>query len=136
MPIKVVDLAEMAEQPDARRTNLINGPHFNAWFHIYHNPGQHDEMHCHNADQVFYCISGECTMHFPDGSKEVLTPGKVALITGGSFYQLENSGTEKMVMMGCRSVSQEAISTIGYESRKEIFPREKSDPPRAAAILV
>ena len=73
MPIKVVNLLEMAAGPDAKRTNLINGPRFNAWFHIYKRPGQHDEMHCHNADQTFYCIEGECTMHFPDGGKEVLS---------------------------------------------------------------
>ena len=69
MPIKVVDLQGMAEQPDAQRTVLMNGLHFNAWFHIYKRAGQHDEMHCHNADQTFYCIEGECTMHFPDGGK-------------------------------------------------------------------
>ncbi len=136
MPIKVVDLVDMAGQPDAQRTPLINGPHFHAWFHIYKRPGQHDEMHCHNADQTFYCIEGECTMHFPDGGKAVLTPGKVALITGGSFYQLENTGSGKMVMLGVRSVSQEAAQTISYETRKEIYPKEDHTPPRGSAILV
>lgn len=29
-------------------------------------------MHCHNADQTFYVIEGECTMHFPDGGKAVM----------------------------------------------------------------
>jgi hypothetical protein len=47
-------------------------------------------MHCHNADQTFYVIDGECTMHFPDGGKAVLKPGQAALITGRSFYQLEH----------------------------------------------
>ena len=136
MPIKVVDLKEMAGQPDARRTSLINGPRFNAWFHIYKQPGQHDEMHCHNADQTFYCIEGECTMHFPDGSKEVLRPGMVALITGGSFYQLENTGDAEMVMLGVRGGSQEAVQTISYETRQEIFPREDRTPPQGTAILV
>ena len=136
MPIKVVNMLDMAEQPDAQRTNLINGPHFNAWFHIYKQPGQRDEMHCHNADQVFYCISGECSMHFPDGTKDVLRPGMVALVTSGSFYQLENSGTEKMVMLGCRALCEEAIQTISYESRQELFPRENHTPPRGTKILV
>ncbi len=136
MPIKTVDLLEMAAQPEARRTPLIDGPRFAAWFHIYKNPGQHDEMHCHNADQVFYCISGECTMHFPDGSKSVLRPGMAALITAASFYQLENSGTGNMVMLGARASSEEAIQTIGYETRKELFPRENTTPPRGTSILV
>ncbi|MSQ27376.1 MAG: cupin domain-containing protein [Dehalococcoidia bacterium] len=136
MPIKVVDLMEMAAGPDAKRTNLINGPRFNAWFHIYQRPGQHDEMHCHNADQTFYCIGGECTMRFPDGGTSVLRPGMVALITGGSFYQLENSGSEPMVMLGVRGASEQAVQTIGYESREELFPREDKAPPRGTSILV
>jgi len=136
MPIKVVDLLAMAAQPDARRTNLINGPHFNAWFHIYQRPGQRDEMHCHNADQTFYCISGECTMHFPDGGTARLKPGMVALITGGSFYQLENSGQEPMVMLGCRALSEQAIQTISHATREELFPRADTTPPRGTTILV
>jgi hypothetical protein len=31
--------------------------------HYYPNPGEKDDMHCHNADQTFYLIAGECTMH-------------------------------------------------------------------------
>ena len=135
MPIKVVDLKEMAAAPSPKRTVLINGPRFHAWFHPYLKPGQRDEMHCHNADQTFYCIDGECTMHFPDGSTQVLRPGMVALITGGSFYQLENSGDGPMIMMGNRSGSSEEISTIGYESRQELFPKN-GPPPRGTQILV
>ena len=29
------------------------------------NPATKTTMHCHNADQTFYVIDGECTMHFP-----------------------------------------------------------------------
>ena len=80
MPIKVVDLKEMARQEHPKRTVLINGPRLHAWFHPYLAPGQKDEMHCHNQDQTFYCIEGECTMSFPDGTKSVLRPGMVAQI--------------------------------------------------------
>ena len=37
-------------------------------------------------------------MRFPDGGKAVLKPGQAALITGGSFYQLENTGSGPMIM--------------------------------------
>jgi len=136
MPIQIVDLTAMAQEPDARRTDLINGPRFNAWFHIYKKPGQRDQMHCHNADQVFHVVSGECTMHFPDGGKSVIKPGMAALITGGSFYQLENSGTEPMVMLGVRGRDRETIQTIGFESRQELFPHEPQEPPKHTTILV
>ena len=32
MPIKIVDLKEMARQPEPKRTVLINGPRLHAWF--------------------------------------------------------------------------------------------------------
>jgi mannose-6-phosphate isomerase-like protein (cupin superfamily) len=85
-------------------------------------------MHCHNADQSFYVIEGECTMHFPDGGAAVLKPGMAATITGGSFYQLENTGTDAMVLMGNRSGPSEAIKHINYELRrdlKELSPEER-----------
>ncbi|HVO96043.1 MAG TPA: cupin domain-containing protein, partial [Terriglobales bacterium] len=94
-------------------------PRFHAWMH-YYKPGQKDEMHCHNADQTFYVIDGECTMHFPDGGKAVLKPGQAALISGGSFYQLENTGDRPMIMMGNRSGPAEKIQIISYETRKDI----------------
>src|SRR3546814_5487380 len=51
---------------------------------------QKDDMHCHNADQTFVVLDGECTMSFPDGGKVTLKPGQAALITGGSFYTLRS----------------------------------------------
>ena len=137
MPIKFVDLKEMGRRPDADRTPLINGPHFHSWFHIY-KPGQADEMHCHNADQTFYMIDGECTMSFPDGSESVLTPGMAALITGGSFYKLENRASVPMVMMGVRGRASETTKTILYDTREElIHPGQvKGDAPQATTILV
>ncbi len=109
MSIDFVDMDELARNHKKRKV-VMNTPRFHAWFHYrYPNPGDIDDMHCHNADQTFYVIDGECTMHFPDGSKKVLKPRMAALITGGSFYQLENSGKGPMVMMGNRSGSTEEV---------------------------
>ena len=140
MPIKVVDLKEMASQPDARRKTLVNGPNFNAFFHIYLKPGQKDEMHCHNADGTFYLIDGECTMHFPDGGAAVLKPGMCGLITGGSFYQLENTGDGPMVLLGHHMRPSEDMKTILHETRKELVrpgqENGKGTPPKSTTILV
>jgi hypothetical protein len=59
-------------------------------------------------------------MHFPDGGKAVLEPGMAALITGGSFYMLENSGDGSMIMMGNRSGNQSNIKHINYDTRKDL----------------
>ena len=53
----------------------------------------------------------------------VLKPGMAALITGGSFYRLENSGESPMIMMGNRSGPAEKIQIIDYVTRKDIRNR-------------
>jgi mannose-6-phosphate isomerase-like protein (cupin superfamily) len=118
MSIEFVNMHELAKEK--KRKNIMNTPRFHAWHH-YYPPGKTDEMHCHNADQTFIVIEGECTMTFPDGNKKLLTPGMVAMVTGGSFYQLENTGSGPMIMMGNRSGPQETLKTISYETGKEII---------------
>ena len=81
MGIEVIDLIEMAHT-EKKRKNVFNTPRFHAWMH-YYKPGQKDSMHCHNADQTFVVLDGECTMSFPDGGKVTLKSGQAALITGG-----------------------------------------------------
>lgn len=119
MAIKVINPVEVALR-EKRRTVVMNTRKLHAWVHYYPNPGDHDDMHCHNEDQVFTCFDGQCTMHFPDGTKEVLDPGMAALINGGSFYQLENTGSGPMILMGHRSGSQETTKIIDYKTRQDI----------------
>lgn len=125
MPVEIVNMIEVAHQ-EKRRKNIFNTPRFHAWMH-YYSPGKKDNMHCHNADQTFYVIDGECTMSFPDGGKAVLTPGMAATITGGSFYQLENTGSGPMIMMGNRSGSTETLQKIDYATRKNTHERRVAE---------
>ena len=118
MAIEIVDMVELAYK-EKQRKKIFNTPRFHAWMH-YFKSGQKDQLHCHNADQTFYVIEGECTMNFPDGGKALLKPGMAALITGGSFYQLENTGSGPMIMMGNRSGPSEKIQIIDYMTRKDI----------------
>ena len=66
-------------------------------------------------------------MRFPDGGRVVLKPGQAALITGGSFYQLENAGCEPMITMGNRSGAAEKIQIISHETRKDIRRQVQAD---------
>ncbi len=118
MGIEIVNLLEMGKKEEKRKT-IFYTPRFHAWMH-YYSPGKKDEMHCHYADQTFYVIEGECTMRFPDGGTAVLKSGMAALSTGGSFYQLENTGTGPMIMMGNRSGPAEKIQIISIETRQDI----------------
>src|SRR5438093_11296027 len=118
MPIEVMDMVEMAKE--GKRKVIFNTKKFHAWVHVYPEPGDKDDMHCHNADQTFYVIDGECTMHFPDGGKAVMKPGMVPTITGGSFYKLQNTGAAPLVLTRNLSVPSEPIQHINYLLRKYI----------------
>ena len=119
MAIEIINVVELGKQ-EKKRTKVMTTRKMHAWVHYYPNPGDHDEMHCHNQDQTFICFEGQCTMHFPDGGKEVLDPGMASLITGGSFYQLENPGEGARIMMGNRSGHQDETKIIDYVTRKEL----------------
>jgi len=127
MAITVINPKEIALR-EKKRTVVMNTRKLHAWVHYYPNPGDHDEMHCHNEDQVFTCFEGQCTMHFPDGTSQALDPGMAALINGGSFYKLENTGAGPMIMMGHRSGSQDTVKIIDYVTRKDI--RAEGKEPR------
>ncbi len=118
MAIEIIDTHEVAHR-EKKRTVVMNTRKLHAWVHYYANRGDHDNLHCHNEDQTFFCIEGQCTMRFPDGGEAVLKPGMAALITGGSFYQLENTGDGPMVLMGNRSGSQDTIKHIDYKTRED-----------------
>jgi hypothetical protein len=48
-----------------------------------------------------------------------MKPGMTALIEGGSFYRLENTGTGPMIMMGTRTGPNSANKHINYESGED-----------------
>ena len=120
MAIRIVDTLEVARQ-NKKRTQIMDTRKMHAWVHYYPNPGDHDDLHCHPGDQTFMCLDGECTMSFPDGGKAIMKPGMVALIEGGSFYRLENTGSGPMVLMGTRTGPSSANKHINYDTRKDIL---------------
>lgn len=136
MKITIVDLKEMAAQKGRQRKTLMNGPRFHTWLNVY-EPGQEDELHCHNADQTFYLVEGECTMRFPDGTETVMQPGQVALMPGGQFYQLANVTQEKVVLLGTRALSSEKSLKIDHATRKPVdYGHGPRPEPTGTRILV
>lgn len=125
MAIEIIDAKELAQQ-NRKRTVLMATRKMHSWL-IYYEPGRHDEMHCHNNDQVFHMISGECNMSFPDGGVAVLKPGMSALITAGSFYRLENRTDEPMVLLGARTGAREDNQHILYATREDIRAKKRAE---------
>ena len=136
MPIKTVDIAGKAEDHPGGGVRLLNGPNFQAWFNVY-PAGRSGRMHCHNADETLCVLEGQLTVHDPDGAKWVLDRGMAALITGGSYYRLENTGDGPLVFMGHNSKPTETMRTVEYDTRKpDGRDRGDSVPPRHTTILV
>lgn len=72
------------------------------WIHG-DDPGTQGPMHRHTADEIFYCVQGECTFTLAGGRREKLKPGMVVFIPKDDYYQLENTGEEYMILLGMRS---------------------------------
>jgi mannose-6-phosphate isomerase-like protein (cupin superfamily) len=48
-------------------------------------------------------VRGECTIHFPNGESEKLRTGMVVTIPKEQLYQLHNTGSEDMILLGTRA---------------------------------
>jgi len=61
--------------------------------------GVNDEMHCHpGSDHTFFVVEGECTMKFLKGGEAHLTQHQGVHVPAGYFYQLNNTGTGRLVL--------------------------------------
>ena len=134
MAIEICDVVGLAHERKKRKV-IMDTRKMHAWMHYYPNPGDHDDLHCHPGDQTFLVLEGECTMSFPDGGKAVIKPGGVALIEGGSFYQLENTGDKPLVLMGTRTGPNSANQHINYETGKDMRGVRGSREDRAGAHI-
>jgi mannose-6-phosphate isomerase-like protein (cupin superfamily) len=81
---------------------LANTDDSHVWIHGDY-PGTQGPMHRHTADEIFYCVQGECTFTLDRGRRKTLKPGMVVFIPKGDFYKLENTGTEYLILLGMRS---------------------------------
>jgi len=130
MAIEIVDVTGLARDVKKRKV-IMNTRKMHAWEHYLAEPGDHTDMHCHPGDQTFMVLEGECTMRFPDGGESVMKPSVVALIEGGSFYQLVNTHDGPTVLMGTRTGPNAANQHINHETRENT--RAPSD--REAKVL-
>jgi mannose-6-phosphate isomerase-like protein (cupin superfamily) len=85
---------------------LFSSDNYHVWMHIDSEPGKKGPMHKHSADEIFYCVQGECTIHFPNGDSEKLKEGMLVVLPKDQFYQLHNTGSENMILLGSRGESQ------------------------------
>ena len=119
MGIQIINPKEIALK-EKKRTVVMNTRKLHAWVHYYPNPGDHDELHCHNEDQVFTCFEGECTMRFPDGGSAVLKPGHGGADHRRLVLPAREHRPGHMILMGHRSGNQDNVMIIDYVTRQDI----------------
>ncbi|MBV9120398.1 MAG: cupin domain-containing protein [Chloroflexi bacterium] len=138
---KTVDVVETGNRGGFVHTVLMDGPKFHTWI-LLMEAGQRDEMHCHNADETFYCVQGNGHIVYLDQPPAELKAGTVALIPGGQFYALDNStATERMILLGNRALTYLADKTIIHATKqRHLWPGQDPlvDPPlpQGTSILV
>lgn len=117
MAVQFIDLVKEEELDLGHSKKVLFGTeHFHTWIHGDW-PGTKGPMHKHTADQFFYCVQGECTFHFPDGSKQAVGPGKMMIIPKEHLYQLDNTGNEYMILLGARA---EAAAKPRFSPKDEV----------------
>jgi len=98
---KVVDADKEARWGSPTGRNYV-GATASERLHIALNcyePGINDEMHCHpGSDHTFFVVEGECTMKFLKGGEARLTQHQGVHVPAGYFYQLNNTGKERLVL--------------------------------------
>ena len=129
MPAEFIDILKM-EQLDIGHSKkvLFSSDHFHTWVHGDY-PGTKGPMHKHTADQQFYCVQGQCTFHFPDAPSRALNPGMLVTIPAGQPYQLDNTGSEYMILLGARAepAGNPRFSAVGNEVGHGDFAKRNLD---------
>lgn len=132
MAVQFFDLLKEEELEIGHSKKVIfSSDHFHTWVHG-DCPGTKGPMHSHTADQIFYCVQGQCTFHFPDGSSRAIDPGQLVLIPKGHHYQLDNTGDEYMILLGGRAepAGKPRFGTKGQEVGENDFAEKHRDQIR------
>lgn len=128
MSAKFVDVQNYPLLPTGHSKKVLHdGDHFHVWIHG-DMPGTIGPMHRHTADQIFYCLQGECTFHFPEEPSQKLTPGMVVIVPKGQFYQLDNTGEQYMILLGSRA---EKMGNPRFGKKNEVVTEGGKIPEKA-----
>ncbi len=84
------------------RQDLFASGHFHTWAQGV-PPGTTSKMHKHPVDEQLYCVTGQGSISFDDGSSGPLVTGMLVKIPAHQLYQLHNpAGHPHMVLLASR----------------------------------
>jgi mannose-6-phosphate isomerase-like protein (cupin superfamily) len=125
MVASVIDLINYPPLPPSHGKKVFHdAAGFHVWMHA-DRPGEKGPMHTHTAAEIFYCVQGTCTFHFREQASQAMKPGMLIIIPKGHFYQLENNGSDYLILLGTRA---EAAQLPRFDPQRSIVREGGSIP--------
>ena len=91
------------EMAKAKRNNRLFGTdNFRSWL-LYFVPGDGTDMHYHANPESFFVVSGNGVVKGLKGDERPIKKNEIVFLAAKDYYQLTNTGTEPLVLLGNRS---------------------------------
>ena len=96
------DTIKQAENENKRFVPLFGNETFRSWI-LYFRPGEHTDMHYHLSPETFLVLSGKASVKGLKGEERVIEKNGIVFLHAKGYYQITNTGTEPLVLVGNRS---------------------------------
>jgi mannose-6-phosphate isomerase-like protein (cupin superfamily) len=96
------DRIDTAKNENKRFVPLFGNDSFRSWM-LYFRPGEHTDMHYHMSPETFLVLEGQATVKGIKGEERIIKKNEIVFFDAKDYYQLINTGTEPLVLVGNRS---------------------------------
>jgi mannose-6-phosphate isomerase-like protein (cupin superfamily) len=99
--MELANLDEMIAQKK-RKIDLFGTDNFRCWM-LNFAPGDGTDMHYHANPETFLVLSGSGSVKGLKGEERPIKKNEILFLAAKDYYQLTNTGTEPLVLLGNRS---------------------------------
>lgn len=85
-----------------RKIDLFGTDKFRCWM-LNFEPGDGTDMHYHASPETFLVLSGSGVVKGLKGEERPIKRNEIVFLAAKDYYQLTNTGTEPLVLLGNRS---------------------------------
>ena len=85
-----------------RKIDLFGTDNFRCWM-LNFVPGDGTDMHYHASPETFLVLSGSGVVKGLKGEGRPIKKNEIVFLAAKDYYQLTNTGTEPLVLLGNRS---------------------------------
>jgi mannose-6-phosphate isomerase-like protein (cupin superfamily) len=99
-----MDFANLDEMmaKNERKIDLFGTDNFRCWM-LNFVPGDGTDMHYHANPESFLVVSGNGVVKGLKGEERAIKKHEIVFLAAKDYYQLTNTGTEPLVLLGNRS---------------------------------